>query len=132
MLIIVVIMNEILERNRDCALKVLEELGYEKVSIPNSPIIGACCDISIKKESGLEFCVMCEYPYEEFRKWMGKGSPEISEQKVQELLDKLNSHLKECIEHGSSRKKKKVEQSRWSKKVEQSRRFQQKLPKRLT
>jgi hypothetical protein len=74
---------------------------------------------------------MCEYPYKEFKKWIGKGSPEISEQKVQELLDRLNSHLKECIEHSSSRKKKKVEQPRWSKKVEPSRRFQTKLPKSL-
>ena len=131
MLFIVVIMTEISEGNRECAFKVLEELGYEKVSIPNSPIIGACCDISIKKERVLEFCVMCEYPYKEFKKWMGKGSPEISEQKVQELLDKLNGHLKECIEHRNIQKKKKVEQPRWSKKVEQSRRFQPKLPKSL-
>jgi len=63
---------------------------------------------------------MCEYPYKEFKKWIGKGSPEISEQKVQERLDKLNSHLKECIKHSSSRKEKKVEQPR---------QFQPKLPK---
>jgi len=131
MLLIVVIMAEISERNRECALKVLEEMGYKRVSIPNSPIIGAYCDISIKKERVLEFCVMCEYPYKEFKKWIGKGSPEISEQKVQELLDRLNSHLEECIERSSSRKKKKVEQPRWSKKVEPSRRFQTKLPKSL-
>jgi len=36
----VLFMNEIEERYRKCALKVLEELGYEKVSVPNSPIIG--------------------------------------------------------------------------------------------
>jgi len=131
MLLIVVIMTEISERNRECALKVLEEMGYKRVSIPNSPIIGAYCDISIKKERVLEFCVMCEYPYKEFKKWIGKGSPEITEQKVQELLDRLNSHLRECIEHSSSRKKKKVEQPRWSRKVEPSRRFQTKLPKSL-
>jgi hypothetical protein len=131
MLLIVVIMTEITERNRECALKVLEELGYEKVSIPNSPIIGAYCDISIEEVRVLEFCVMCEYPYKEFKKWIGRGSPEINEEKVQELLDKLNSHLKECIERSSIRKKKKVEQPRWSKKVERSRRFQPKLPKSL-
>ena len=124
-------MAEISERNRECVLKVLEEMGYKKVSIPNSTIIGAYCDISIKKERVLEFCVMCEYPYKEFKKWIGKGSPEISEQKVQELLDRLNSHLEECIERSSSRKKKKVEQPRWSKKVEPSRRFQTKLPRSL-
>ena len=131
MLLIVVTMTEISERNRECALKVLEEIGYKKVSIPNSTVIGAYCDISIKKERVLEFCVMCEYPHKEFKKWIGKGSPEISEQKVQELLDRLNSRLKECIELSSSRKKKKVEQPRWSKKVEPSRRFQTKLPKSL-
>ena len=124
-----VIMIEISERNRECVLKVLEELGYEKVSIPNSPIIGACCDISIKKERGLEFCVMCEYPYKEFEKWMGKGSPEIGLQEVQERLGKLNGLLKECIKHGGSQKKKKVEQPRRFQKVEQPRYFQPKLPK---
>jgi hypothetical protein len=122
-------MTEISERKRECALKVLEELDYEKVSIPNSPIIGACCDISIKKEGSLEFCVMCEYPYKEFEKWMGKGSPEIGLQEVQERLGKLNGLLKECIEQGSSQKKKKVEQPKRFKKVEQPRYFQPKLPK---
>ncbi len=63
---------------------------------------------------------MCEYPYKEFEKWMGKGSLEISLQEVQERLGKLNGLLKECIEHGSSQKK--VEQQRW---------FQPKLPKGL-
>ena len=130
MLLIVVIMTEISERNRECALRVLEELGYKKVSIPNSQIIGAYC-VCIKKERVLEFCVMCEYPYREFKKWIGKGSPEIGEQKVQELLDRLNGQLKERIEHNGSRKKKKVEQPRWSKKIEPSRRFQPKLPKSL-
>jgi hypothetical protein len=72
---------------------------------------------------------MCEYPYKEFEKWMGKGSPEISLQEVQERLGKLNGLLKECIEHGSSQKKKKVEQPRRFQKVEQPRYFQPKLPK---
>ena len=122
-------MTEISERNRECALKVLEEIGYKKVSIPNSQIIGAYCDMRLKMERDLEFFVMCEYPYKEFKKWLGKGSPEISEQKAQELLDRLNSHLKKCIEHSSSKKKKKVQQPKWSKKTKPSRRFRPKLPK---
>jgi hypothetical protein len=74
---------------------------------------------------------MCEYPYKEFEKWMGKGSPEINPQEVQERLGKLNGLLKECIEHGSSQKKKKAEQPRRFQKVEQPKWFQPKLPKGL-
>ena len=89
-------MNEI-ERNRECAKKILEKHSYR---IEIDLLEGADSKIVAGREvvqdgQNARFYVMCAPPYDRFEQW--EETRKINEKSMRSQIRTLNRDLRECI-----------------------------------